>query len=121
MKSQLNVSQLAVDKTSWMRPQVEVAKQILSYKSYSQVVYGESMDVLSRIRPSTVDLVYVDFVDAWDFADDGADGDDGFAFAVYHSCWGCAVLLHSVKGVASNCTPFSLREDKDFSPYTLPI
>ena len=50
-----------------------------------------------------------------DFADDGSDGDDGFAFFVYHACWGGAIFFHSVERVAADCGAFALWENKDFA------
>jgi site-specific DNA-methyltransferase (adenine-specific) len=35
-------------------------KYSLSYKSVSQVVFGDNLDALTQIGPSTVDLIYID-------------------------------------------------------------
>ena len=56
-----------------------------------------------------------------DFADDGADCYDGFAFFVYHACWGDAVFLHAVERVAADCAAFALWEHEDFAFDALPL
>ena len=61
------------------------------------------------------DFADVDFVYGGDFADDGADGNDGFAFFVYHACGGGAVFLHAVERVAADCAAFALWENEDFA------
>ena len=61
------------------------------------------------------DFADVDFVYGGDFADDGADGNDGFTFFVYHACGCGSVFLHSVERVAADCAAFALWENEDFA------
>ena len=60
------------------------------------------------------DFADVDFVYGGDFADDGADGYDGFALFVYHACGCGAIFLHAVECVAAHCAAFALWEHEDF-------
>lgn len=60
-------------------------------------------------------LADINFVYAGDFADDGADCYDGFAFFIYHACWSDSVFLHAVECVAADCGAFALGEHEDFA------
>ena len=88
---------------------IENEKNLLRYCNKRTVSF--SIDTLLPV------LIFanIDFVYGGDFADDGADGYDGFAFFVYHACWGDAVFLEAVECVAAYCGTFTLGKNENFA------